>query len=368
MKKLSAPKIALIVPLGSLLTAWLLFTGALIQALYERDTYGYAQTVDGSYTQPTQTFVNWSTYLFLAAIVAIAVGSLWGQQIALRARVALGQENGLARAAHRFTNLMVWIGLALGVIFVFGNFMSAFNDYSSRNAALYVRILGVYVPIVLATAMVVYVILRGFVFRADGENHDHEDELAKAAARARRRNLGLGYAVPILTTAFAIVLGLLIYDATKTALQTWVWVLIQAIVIGGIVAGTRFANRAKVGETVLTKPRAMFASLAAGASNLNFVLSIAFAGVVSIISVSSTAQAVDKLYNYGAFDVNGKPTTQAGVMAITGQWLWEELTPAFALVLLVIVGTYLTITLRNRSTAATEAGAGAEPEAAAAQN
>ena len=370
MKKLSAPKIALIVPLGSLLTAWLLFMGALIQALYERDAVSYAPVSGSGYTTPTQTLVHWSTYLFLAAIVAIAIGALWGQQIALRARVALGQENALARAAHRFTNLMVWIGLALGVVFVFGNFMSAFNDFSSRNSALYVRILGVYVPIVLATAMVVYVILRAFVFRADAAEHDHEDEAAKAAARARRRNLGLGYAVPILTTAFAIVLGLLIYDATKTALQTWVWVLIQAIVIGGIVGGTRFANRAKVGEVVVAQPRAMFASLAAGASNLNFILSVAFGAVVSIISISSTAQAVDKLYDYGVYDANGSMTSAAGVKPITLQWLWEEMTPAFALVLLVVVGTYLTITLRNRSASGNgdASGNGAAEKAASTEN
>ena len=343
MKKLESAKLALIVPLAGVLVAWALMAVAMFVGLYER-RYGYASL-------PETQEVRWSVYLLLAAIAAIALGALWGQRKALLLRAEPATDNNLARAVHRFNNLVIWIGLGLGVVFAFGNFMSAFNQYNGRDAAILNRILGVYLPILLATALVVTVILRAFVFRTDGEEIDHEDEEAKAAARLRRRNLGLGYAIPILTTAFAIVVGLLIYDATGTNLQTWVWVFIQAIVIFGIVAGTRFANRAKVGETVLAKPRAMFASLAAGASNLNFVLSIAFAGVVSIISVSSTAQAVDKLYNYGAFDVNGKPTTQAGVMAITGQWLWEELTPAFALVLLVIVGTYLTITLRNRSAA-----------------
>lgn len=340
---------ALIVPLASLVLAWGFMAGGMYGSLFERD-YGY-------YGESTSvTNVNWSIYAFLAAIVALSLGSLWGQRTALRARHELGQDHGLSRAVHRFNNLVLWISLGLGVIFVFGNFMSAFSMFGGRNVVLISRILGVYLPIVLATALVVFVILRAFVFRADGFEIDPQDEAAKAAARVRRRNLGLGYAIPILTTAFAIVLGLLIFDATRTSLATWVWVFIQAIVIAGIVGGTRFANRAKLGEQPIIKPRAVFASLAAGASNLNLVLSIAFAAVVSIIAISSTASAIDKLYSYGQYDDYGKPITDGAVSALTWRWLIEELAPAKVLVLLVVVGTYLTITLRNRDAAEQPAG------------
>lgn len=357
MNKLSAPKLAVLTPLAGVIAAWFLMVGGMLVALFERELDWYAsapyaeETYTANWLQPAlpNDTVKWSIYLFLAAVVVLSLAALWGQRRALRARAALGQADGLARAAHRFANLMVWLGLGLGVVFVFGNFMGSFNNYSSRNYTIIARVFGVYLPILLATALVVVVLLRAFVFRADETKFDHEDESVKAAERARRRNLGLGYAVPILSTAFAIILGLLIYDATKTALQTWVWVLIQAIVIGGIVIGTRFANRAKLGETVVVTPKAAFASLAAGAANLNFILSIAFAGVVSIISISSTGQAVEKLYVYGTYGDKGEILTRGHINAVTPQWLFEEITPAFVLVLLVTIGTYLTITLRNKS-------------------
>lgn len=348
MKKLSKPQLALIIPLASLVLAWAFMALGMYAALFERENTQY--DVNGNPILDPQLAYNihWSAYLFLAAVSAVALGGLWGQRTSLRARVALGEEHRLARAVHRFNNLIIWIGLGLGVIFVFGNFMSAFNMFGGRNAALITRIAGVYLPIVLATALVVVVILRAFVFRADVLPDNEQDQATSDAERARRRNLGLGYAVPIMTTAFAIVLGLLIYDATGTALQTWVWVLIQAIVIAGIVAGTRFANRAKLGEAVIAKPRAVFASLAAGAANLNLVLSIAFAAVVSAIAISSTGGAIEKLYNYGVYDQYGKTTTEPHIGAFSWQWLIEELAPAKVLMLLVVIGTYLTITLRNR--------------------
>ncbi|MEY4450744.1 MAG: hypothetical protein RLZZ304_1119 [Actinomycetota bacterium] len=344
MKKLESAKLALVVPLAGIVVAWGLMASAMFVGLYERES--------GYYSLPQNQDVQWSIYLLLAAIAAIALGALWGQRKALALRAVPATDTSLARAVHRFNNLVIWIGLGLGVVFVFGNFMSAFNMFNGRETNLLNRILGVYLPIVLATALVVVVILRAFVFRTDGDEVDHEDEAAKAAARLRRRNLGLGYAVPILTTAFAIVVGLLIYDATGTELQTWVWVFIQAIVIFGIVAGTRFANRAKLGEVVVAKPRALLASLAAGAANLNFVLSLLFAGVVSIIAISSTGQAIDKLYTYEVYDAVGKITEQGSIKPLTIDWLIADLLPAKVLVLLVVVGTYLTITLRNRETAA----------------
>jgi hypothetical protein len=98
----------------------------------------------------------------------------------------------------------------------------------------------------------------------------------------------------------------------------------------------------------------VFASLAAGAANLNLVLSIAFAAVVSAIAISSTGGAVEKLYNYGVYDQYGKTTTEPHIGAVSWQWVVEELAPAKVLVLLVVIGTYLTITLRNRDVSGNE--------------
>ncbi len=347
MKKIARPKLAVISPLISLVISWGFLALGMLIGLTERNDYAYMYPQSAAL--PAEP-VRWSIYLFLAAIVSISLGGLIGQRLALRSRAELGIEHGLSRAAHRFNNLVIWIGLALGVFFVFGNFMSAFSYFGSPNTPLINRVFSVYLPIILATAVVVVVILRGFVFRAEVSSTPHEAAMFDPAADARRRNLALGYLIPILSTNFAVILGLIVFDIYRD-LQTWVWVLIQAIVAAGIVLGTRFANLAKKGEEPVVRPRAVFSSLAAGAANLNLVLNIAFGVIVTIIAISSTSSAIDKLYTYGVYDQKGKLTTPGHTHDISWQWLIQDLAPAKVLVLLVVVGTYLTITLRNREDA-----------------
>ena len=349
MEKLSKPKLSVLIPLVGLVVAWVLFALALYTGLWLRisdpnNGYNYS---DGGTTFSNPNFVNWNVYLFFGAIAAISLGALWGQRLALQSRIELGQDHALSRASHRLNNLLLWIGVALGVFFVFGNFLSGFAAFFTSGQTWIARIFGTYLPIVLGAGLVLFVILRAFVFRADALAVNAEDEAAKAAARARRRNLGLGYAVPILTTLFAIIVGLFIYQSTQK-LQTWVWVFILALVAFGIISGTRFANRAKAGEQAVVKTKETFASLAAGASNLNFVLSILFAAIVSGISLGSTSAAIDLLWSDGTYDMNGNPDIPPSVDAASAQWWIEEFAPAGLLMLLVVVGTYLTVTIRNR--------------------
>jgi hypothetical protein len=98
----------------------------------------------------------------------------------------------------------VIIGLVAGAVYAIGNFLAAFNVYQGRTENLGLRFLGVYLPILLATALVVIVLLRAFVFRKDLKEQAEPGE--KKGLSEAQKALGLGYAVPILATAAAIIL------------------------------------------------------------------------------------------------------------------------------------------------------------------
>jgi heme/copper-type cytochrome/quinol oxidase subunit 2 len=269
-----------------------------------------------------------------------------GQNLAIRARLELGEDNRLARAAHRFGNLAVIIGLAAGAVFAIGNFLSAFNLFQGRTESLWLRFLGVYLPILLATALVVVVLLRAFVFRKDLKDQNEQGE--KKGLSEAQKALGLGYAVPILATAAAIIFGLVVYDVTRTNLEVWVWVIIQVIVVIGIVAGTRFASKAKAAKPAAPKPRT---ALAAGASTLNFVLSIVFGAAVTIMSFTFGSAAIEKLRVWPQY-IDGKEptTTEPTISPLTWSWLIDEMLPAKVLLILAVVGIFWTITERNKET------------------
>jgi heme/copper-type cytochrome/quinol oxidase subunit 2 len=258
----------------------------------------------------------------------------------------------LPRAAHRFGTLTVIISLVGGAIFAIGNFLGAFNRYGSREENLLLRLADVYVPILLATALVVYILLRAFVFRKQvikGAKKEGMSESEKA--------LGLGYAVPIVFTAIAIIFGLVVYDVTRTDLQVWVWVVIQVIIAVGILLGTRFSSKARSAKAAAPRPKQ---TLAAGAANLNFVLSIVYGAVVSIMSFAFGATAIDKLRVWpeypepkpGEEDVIYNYTWEIAPFSFT--WFFEEMFPALVLLLLAAVGIYLFITERNKSLASAQ--------------
>jgi hypothetical protein len=333
-------KQAILTPLIGLVVGWTLFMFAIYSTLFVYPIYDSQGTYQGE-----EQIVQPATYLFLAGIVVFGLLALGGQRLALRARELAGPEHSLARAAHRFGNLAVIIALVGGAIYAIGTFLGAFTSFSDREENLFIRLFDVYVPILLATGLVVYILLRAFVFRkqvAKGVKKEVMSESEKA--------LGLGYAVPILATAIAIIFGLVVYDVTRTDLQVWVWVIIQVIVVIGILLGTRFSTKAKTAKTVVQKPRA---TLAAGAANLNFVLSIVFGVVVSIMSFTFGANAVEKLRVYPEYR-EPKPGEEEvfnwgwEVSPVSISWFVEDMAPALVLLFLAAAGTYLSITERNK--------------------
>ena len=345
MKRIPLANKAVALPLLGLGVTWVAFLGAEIADLYVPQPQ---YNPDGSVYFYDEVF-HVAPYLYLLGIAAAALASLVAQRWAIRARKENGEAHKLSRAALRFANLGVVLGLAAGAVFAIGSFMGAFNSYAGRTENLVMRLFSVYVPILLATGLVVYVLLAAFVFNHDAEKNTDGTKVKMSEAQ---KALGLGYAIPILATAVAIIFGLAVYDVTRTNLQVWIWVIIIAIVASGVVFGTRFANKARSAKPAAAKPRA---ALAAGAANLNFVLSIVFGAIVSVMSFSFASSAVYKLQVWPEVPANCKDTACNPVATIdlpSFKWLIEDLAPAKVLLLLAIVGIYITITERNKETAA----------------
>ena len=326
MKTIPLVKRSIALPLIGLTAVWSLMMFANWFSMVSQENY--------------ESIAKPSIYFYLLAFAVGAFSALIAHGWAVKA-LSEDETDGLSRAAVRFTVLSVVIGLAATTIFALTTFLSAFN-FSSQSANVGQRLLWTYLPILLATGVVVYVLLRAFVFRSGVAASDGED---KPKMSERQKALALGYAVPILSTAFAIILGLFIYDATRTNLDTWVWVLIIAIVGLGVIFGTRFAARARQARVEAPKPKT---ALAAGAATVNFVLSIVFGATVSIMSFTMGATAIEKLRVYPAWVEGSNEQPMPTVSAPTLEWWVQDMAPAVVLLLLAAAGIYLSITERHR--------------------
>jgi hypothetical protein len=333
-------KQAIVTPLIGLVVGWTLFMFAIYSDLFVFPIYDS----QGMYLGETQ-IVQISTYLYLVGIVVFGLLALRGQQMSLHARELAGLDAPLPRAAHRFTNLSVVISLVGGSIYAIGNFLNAFNSFGQENVNLLVRLFDVYVPIVLATILVIYILLRAFVYRKQTVKQAKKQVMSES-----EKALGLGYAIPILFTAVAIIFGLVVYDITRTDLQVWVWVVIQVIIALGILLGTRFSSKAKAAKAAPPRVRQ---TLAAGAANLNFVLSIVFGATVSIMSFTFGASAIESLRIWPEYiePAEGEEFVfDPGWEMAPFEWSWffESMVPALILLLIAAVGIYLFITERNQ--------------------
>jgi heme/copper-type cytochrome/quinol oxidase subunit 2 len=339
--ELKLAKQAIITPLIGLVVGWSLFMFAIYSDLFVFPLYDN----EGMYLGETQ-IVKISTYLYLVGIVVFGLLALRGQQMSLHAREVAGLDAPLPRAAHRFTNLTVVISLVGGSIYAISNFLNAFTSFGQENVNLLVRLFDVYVPIVLATILVIYILLRAFVYR-----EQNVKQAKKKGMSESEKALGLGYAIPILFTAVAIIFGLVVYDITRTDLQVWVWVVIQVIIALGILLGTRFSSKAKSAKAAPPRVRQ---TLAAGAANLNFVLSIVYGATVSIMSFSFGASAIESLRIWPEYiePAEGEEYVfDPGWEIAPFEWSWffESMVPALVLLLIAAVGIYLFITERNQA-------------------
>jgi hypothetical protein len=337
--ELTAVKNTLRFPLLALVFTWAAFMSAIYIGI-RNPQLRYTDQGQAIYPEP---YVQMQTYVYLLGITVFAVVALWALRRAVSIRVT--NESLLARASHRFNNLAVILSLLAGAIFAIGNFLGAWTSYDPTDEPITIRLLNVYVPIILATALVVVVILFAFVFRKDApdipEGEKDEDRLKL------QRAVGLAYASPIIGTAIAIIFGLTVYDITKTDLDTWIWVIIQVIIATSIIIGTRFAASARKARPL--PPRERRAGVAA--VSLNFVLSIIFGVVVLVMAFALGADAVNSLLYWPEWREGMSQSDMiAKINDITFGWFVSDLLPALVLLFLAIFGIYRTILIRNAET------------------
>ena len=328
---MESPHRAVLAPLVGLIVGWAFFMFGAWSNLFvqpEYDARGMWLN-DGPIVKP-------STFLYLAGITAFSLASLHGLRLSAAHKATQDTPDGLSVAAYRLGNLSVIIALAGGAIFALANFFGAFGG-ATAEGNLTERLLGVYLPIVLATALVVTTLLFAFVVRKDKVD---AGSAADKGLDARQKALALGYAIPIIAAAVAVIFGLVVYDITGTSLEAWVWVIIQVIIAAGIILGTRYARLAKAEKPAPPKPRTAWAS---GAWNLNFVLSIVFGAVVSVMAFTFGIGSFEELRDY-KFDYVGWE-----IEPFTMSWLIGDFAPALVLILLATIGLYATITERHRT-------------------
>ncbi len=324
-------RLNILLPLLGVTVAWV----AMVLASY------FDLSVASYWDQPNFAEVKASTYAVLAGLVIGSLLALWGFKRADAAHAA-DEKTPLIRAEYRFTALMIILGMAFLAIFAIVTFIGSFGTSSFDGASPTVvgRILGVYLPIVLAAGAVVFVLLQATLYRKTSPVDGVQDKGLSATQKA----LAIGYAVPIVGTAFAIIVGLIVYDTQSQKLATWAWVVIQLIIGTSIYFGTRSAAKARSAKPVVRAPRVVGA---AGAVTLNYVLSLIFAGAVSVMSFTFATAAVSSLriYRECVAEVPCVPV----VNGTTAQWWMEEMIPAFLLLVLVQVAVYFVITARNKA-------------------
>ena len=103
ISKISLSKRAVALPLIGLMVTWLCFMFAgLVDLLVPFDRYSNKGELLESYNG-----VRWANYLYLLGISVASIASLISQGWAISARQKLGEQDALARAAHRFANFAV---------------------------------------------------------------------------------------------------------------------------------------------------------------------------------------------------------------------------------------------------------------------
>jgi MFS family permease len=321
-------RINILLPLLGVTVAWVATVLAAYLDLGINQGYGNSPFVE----------VRPSTYVVLAGLVIGSLLALWGFK---RADAAHAQDDKtpLIRAEYRFTALLIILGMVFLAIFAISTFMNSFAVYNPQPTVIG-RIFGVYLPIVLAAGAVVFVLLQATLYRKTSPVEGTEDKGLSATQKA----LAIGYAVPIIGTALAIIIGLIVYDTQNQRLETWAWVVIQLIIGGSIFLGTRSAAKARSAKPVVKPPRV---AGAAGAVTLNYVLSLVFAGTVSIMSFGFATTAVNQLFTYPY--CGETPESCVGeISPVTAQWWFNDMLPAFLLLVLVQVAIYFVVVARNK--------------------
>jgi hypothetical protein len=242
-----------------------------------------------------------------------------------------------ALPVFRFATVGVVVSLVSLVIFALSAFFASFNNFSGSRSGIADQLTGVYIPIILAAAVAVFLILSATVYRKS------EATVGKASPEQKRakREAALAFIYPIVGTTLALLIGLTVYQASRENPQVWVWVLILAIVGGSVALGSIYAARTKAQGAVQAKPKKVAGTTAL---NLNFVLVVFFVVVVTLMSFGFGIAAISELSQWRE---NGNY-----IMDITPGWFFRSMLPAMLTLALVDVTAYIAVRIRSFVSAA----------------
>lgn len=284
---------SLITVLVSATLGWILFTTGLILDVYTRS----GKTFDELYGDDAVGMIFPSKYLTLLAIAVFAIGALIAKRQLVKHHPI---QFGFPHSVYMFTNVALVVALAMSAVGGVSVFMSGFFDGS--QAAVSIRLLDVYVPIICYTILLVSVLLAGFVFvkhQAEPAALTQTETLPGAASSEDvQKSTALSFAVPIIAVAIALIIGLIVYDITKHSPEVWIWVIIQALIAAGIIIGTLLARKAMRGSGTVDQHTGLVAApsgVSVGAQTLNFILSVIFTVAVSIMALTYAASAANAL-------------------------------------------------------------------------
>lgn len=288
---------ALVTVLFSAVVAWCLYVaGAYSDVLVES-----GRSADELYGPTAAEVFYPSRYLIFAAIAVFGCGALIGKRRMQRERADSEEApSALVNAVHDFSGTAVIITLILATLAAVSVFLDGFfSAPGDINPVL--RVFNLYLPIVLYTALAVTAILAGFVLGRYQRPAEAPQPTPPAPAPAgdplrahadAQRSLALAYATPIVSVAVALIFGLIVYDVNQTALEVWIWVIVQAFIAAGVIGGTYFARK---GIDAQSGPGGRPGGASVAAKNLNLVLSIIFAGAVTLMSLGFGSTAVEQL-------------------------------------------------------------------------
>lgn len=312
-----------------LTAAWFGFLAANYVGLYEQPWYGS----NGSATFGSLGLTKASTYIFLTALVCLAGFSGLAYR---RTDVLVAKKTPGALPVFRFATVGVVVSLVSLVFFALSAFFASFNDFSGSRGGIRDQITGIYIPIILAAAASVFLILSATVYRKS------EASVGKASPEQKRskREAALAFIYPIVGTTLALLIGLTVYQASRQNPQVWVWVLILAIVGGSIALGSIYAARTKAHGASQAKPKKVAGT---AALNLNFVLVVVFVVVVTLMAFGFGIGAVSDLRSYDYAPGGGG----GSIKAISVGWFLKSMLPAMLTLALVDVTAYVAVRIRS---------------------
>ncbi len=311
-----------------LTSAWFGFMTANWVGLYESPNYSSRGALLYGYDSLTKP----STYIFLVALACLAVFSGLAYRMS---DVLVAKKTPGALPVFRFATVGVIVSLVSLVIFALSAFFASFNGVSSNGRGIADQLTGVYLPIILAAAICVFLLLSATVYRKSVSVVGTISPEQKKA----KREAALAFVYPIVGTTLALLIGLTVYQSSRENPQTWVWVIILAIVGGSVALGSIYAARTKAHGTnqVKAKKEAGTAAL-----SLNFVLVVLFVVVVTFMSFGFGFSAIQELQR--SYFGNAQ---EQHVNPITLGWFLHSMLPAMLTLALVDVTAYIAVRIRS---------------------